>query len=126
MVTSPAGVEAEVQEGVHLGKVGLTVSPDGELVAACWGLNNQSVRLWDAPTGVLVHTFEGPKADTVRSLAFSPDGAMLAAGARDCTRLLNIAERKEIGLVSGNVDTRGQVTWTADGKRLAVIRGILR
>ena len=46
-----------------------------------------AIRLWDVATGENIHTFWGHTTD-VQSLAFSPDGTLLASGGFDGTILL--------------------------------------
>ena len=46
-----------------------------------------SVRIWDVATGENIHTFKGHNTD-IQSLAFSPDGTLLASGSYDGTILL--------------------------------------
>lgn len=58
----------------------VAVSPDGKILAAGGGRNENFLLLWDAPTGKQLHRvteLPGP----VTSLAFSPDGKVLACGA---------------------------------------------
>ena len=68
----------------------IAASPDGKFLAS--GDRIGEVRVWEAATGGLVQTFQVPTLYTydpvqrkrsiggIRSLAFSPDGGMLAAG----------------------------------------------
>jgi WD40 repeat protein len=55
-------------------------------MAACWplALDDQTVKLWDVATGQEVRTLSG---HTVlgASVAFSPDGRLLASGSNDGT-----------------------------------------
>ena len=53
-------------------------SPDGRRLAAAGVI----VKVWDIDAQQLTHTFEGHTAP-VRSLAFSPDSALLASGSED-------------------------------------------
>jgi WD40 repeat protein len=51
--------------------------------AGLW-LCDQTVKLWDVATGQEVRTLSG-HTDWVRSVAFSPDGRLLASGSWDGT-----------------------------------------
>lgn len=55
---------------------GLALGPEGRLLASA-GSKDRTVRLWDSSTGGLVRTLD---AGSTYSLAFSPDGRLLAAG----------------------------------------------
>jgi hypothetical protein len=55
----------------------LAITSDARLVAAA-DFDRPEVWVWDAASGELLNTFEGPKGDGYGGLAFSPDGKYLA------------------------------------------------
>ena len=69
----------------------LTFSPCGRYITSgTWwqkGMEKMAIRLWDVASGENIHTFWGHTTD-VQSLAFSPDGKLLASGSFDGTILL--------------------------------------
>lgn len=69
----------------------LAFSPCGQYLASgTWwhkGMEQMAIRLWDVATGENIRTFWGHTTD-VQSLAFSPDGTLLASGGFDGTCLL--------------------------------------
>jgi WD40 repeat protein/tetratricopeptide (TPR) repeat protein len=70
----------EVRQGQYE-QGGGSISPDGRFVAATSGL---VVRIWETATGRLVQVLGGHDA-RVMSIAFSPDGQLLASGSSDQT-----------------------------------------
>src|SRR5262249_29906114 len=65
----------------------ISVSPGGDLIAAAAeGAPGgyKSAHLWDRHSGTLIRSFEG-HSNTVRAVAFSPDGKWLATGSVDQT-----------------------------------------
>ena len=69
----------------------LAFSPCGKYLASgTWwekGMENMAIRLWDVASGENIATLWGHPTD-IQSLAFSPDGTLLATGSFECTTLL--------------------------------------
>jgi RNA polymerase sigma factor (sigma-70 family) len=121
-----SGKETHVLRGEQ-GPVGaVTFSSDGKTLAAAVG---NTLQLWDATIGKEVRTIKGDVVPPgngrfralrinpqITSLAFSPDGKVVAAGNTDGKlRLWELATGKEFRSLTG---TQG-VAYSADGKTLA-------
>jgi WD40 repeat protein len=62
----------------HIGTVSaLAFSPEGDLIASA---DAEAVRLWDAIAGAKLATLASPSDQGVNSVAFKPDGTLLASG----------------------------------------------
>jgi WD40 repeat protein len=73
----------------------LAFSSDGKTLAASW---DRSVLLWDVASRKLLRKPLTRHTDTVLTLAFSPDGKILATGSRDRTvNLWNPASGEPVG-----------------------------
>jgi WD40 repeat protein len=97
----------------------LAPSPDGSVLAT--GSWDETIRLWDTSLEKEAIVLNGRRAGPVNSLAFSPDGRLLAAsewGRSRCVRLWDTKTNKEIGLIRGIGDDFRVVLFTPDGKRL--------
>ncbi|KEP47295.1 putative vegetative incompatibility protein HET-E-1, partial [Rhizoctonia solani 123E] len=69
----------------HGSILGFTFSPDCTCIATC--TNNMLVRLWDAESGKMLRCLE--TLNSVKVVAFSPDGALIAAGLSLALRVWN-------------------------------------
>jgi WD40 repeat protein/mono/diheme cytochrome c family protein len=117
---APAGPAIKVRAGI-LPQIGaLAWSKDGKTLAA--GTYRQ-VRLFSAETGKPGLVLAG-HADVVRSLAFSPDGTLLAAaggtpGEGGEVKLWEAASGRLVKTLTGHADSIFGVAWRGDGKQLA-------
>jgi len=98
----------------------LAYSPDGKLLALA---GYREVRLIDAATKQPLATLTG-HAGTVRSLAFSRDGRMLAAAgglpARSGeVKIWDVEQRKLLHTIQGHADCIYGVAFSPDGKTIA-------
>ena len=89
-------------------------SPDGQTLVSLDGV----LRFWDVATEKLQRTLT--LESSVRSIAYSPDGEILACGTRDNAILLwNVSRWKQITTLEGHADGIPSVAFSPDGQILA-------
>jgi WD40 repeat protein len=101
-------------------------SPDGTSLATGGSLNDRgyyglggTITVWDVATGKERVTFAGHR-DRVYSLAFSPDGKLLATGGDDGKVILwDWKTGKRLALFEGHKEPVHTVAFSPDGKSLA-------
>lgn len=108
--------------GGHAQEVwGALFTADGK--QALTGSWDRSIRVWDAATGKQVRVFKGVR-DSIRCLALSPDGKLLAAGhfaaanGPGIVRLWDVAKGTEIRAMKGHKLEITSISFSADGKTL--------
>jgi WD40 repeat protein len=102
----------------------LAFSPDGKTLASAGGLRlgenagDTGVHLWELATGQERAVLSG-NHHLVRSLAFAPDGKVLALGSSDGTvRVWDLLSGKELRRFEGHRGIVNSVAFSRDGKRL--------
>jgi WD40 repeat protein len=95
----------------------IAYSPDSRLVASACPHEKQ-VRIWDAGSAAPVRVITGHSQST-RSVAFSPDGKLLATGAGDGSACLwSVATGRELRRLDSEADVIHNVAFSSDGKSL--------
>jgi WD40 repeat protein len=118
-----SGSPRSLQEGESGGiTMALAFSRDGALLASV-GFPEHRVRLWDLKTGRVCRSFEG-HARPVNSIAFSPDGSLLATAGNDgMLGLWTVATGRRRASLNGQAMYLRTVAFALDGQLLALATG---
>jgi WD40 repeat protein len=91
-------------------------SPDGRQVVSGSGLDDNTVRLWDAATGAALQTLKGHSGQ-VNSVAFSPDGRQVVSGSYyNTVRLWDVATGAVLQTLEGHSGPVNSVAFSPDGQ----------
>jgi WD40 repeat protein len=107
-----SGREIRTLSGPTDSVASIAFSPDGQMLAASW---DEMIRIWDVASGREVRTLS---AFPVRSVAFAPDGQLLAS-ADDMVKLWDVASGREIRTLRGHIDSVLSIAFSPDGQTLA-------
>jgi WD40 repeat protein len=103
----------------------LAFSPDGKILASSgwevtaplWEGRDNAIQLWDAASGKFLRQISS--FATVRNLAFSPDGKMIAVLENSIIRLCSIDTGQELSQINGH-GTLTCLAFTPDSKSLII------
>jgi len=87
----------------------VAINPDGQTLLSV--SENQTMKLWDIPTGKCLRTVDG-YSNWILSVAFSPDGRMLASSSEDQrVRLWDVDTGQCLQTLSGHTNLVSSVTF---------------
>jgi WD40 repeat protein len=101
----------------------VALSPDGATLATCSGsrspeFGDRRVRIWDIPTGRLIHEFQRPQS-AGRFVALSPDGSTLASsGEGKAIALWDVRTGRLLRQLAGHPHPPQSAAFSADGRTL--------
>ncbi|MDB5353661.1 MAG: WD40-repeat containing protein, partial [Phycisphaerales bacterium] len=98
--------------------------PDGSRAVS--GSRDQTLKLWDAVSGELLHTFKGHEGP-VTCVAVSADGKLIASGAEDHTvRVWDVKTGEQVGLLEGHIKSISSVGFLAGGRLVSAAEDNVR
>jgi WD40 repeat protein len=103
--------------GSPQGHMNIALSPDGHTVAD--GDQSGVVHLWETATGKELRHFDGHRE--IATIAFSPNGRLLASGGGDEVRLWDSTTGKELRQLAGHKNWVQSVAFSPDGRTLVSV-----
>ena len=95
----------------------LAWSPDGRHIAACC---KHTIRVWEAASGICLHTLQEPSLINLSSIAWSPDGSRLASIGNGGICLWDgISGACTLLDPYGCSGSNGSLAWSSDGQTIA-------
>ena len=96
----------------------LAFSPCGTVLASAGLESAENLRLWDPETGTLLGELVGHR-HKVRTIAFSPDGCLLASSGSDRTiQIWDVETRRRLRVLVGSRELVREVAFSPDGRSL--------
>jgi hypothetical protein len=113
----PLGCRARLGDGASL-FLCTAFSPDGKLLAS--GGYEKTITIWDATTGKELRKWDGAEGN-VASLAFSPNGLLLASGSvyDPVVHLWNVSTGQKVRALQGLPRGTSSLSFSPDGTMLA-------
>ena len=108
----------EERQGQNFCASALCVSPDSHTIA----IGDRSLRLLDAATGKLLREIDRRPSNGLNSIAFSPDGTLLAAEDKYEVTLWEVATGRLVRRMEGRLCVE-KLTFTPDGTQLIATPG---
>ena len=100
----------------------LSFSPDGSLLAAAGGMPARygEIKIWELEKSQLLRTLEG-HSDCIYSVAFSPDGRLLATSSYDrLVKIWDFEQGLEIRTIKGHIDAVYSLAFQQPGRLVPV------
>ncbi|MEH2335965.1 WD40 repeat domain-containing protein [Nostoc sp.] len=108
----------EVQTLVgHEGRVwAIAFHPNGQILASC--SEDYTIRLWDVATGNWLCVWQAHDR-WLRSVAFSPDGQLLASSCDNTIKLWDVKTQECLQTLRGHRQTVTAIAFSPNGQQLA-------